>query len=523
MRHDAGEARRSPAASGGKPFPVRVLNTRGFGAPREFVLLLRVLRVFPSRGLLVFVPTLVYTFAPVAIVDGLSFYFLFIWDVHGRGRLMQWITPIGRSGRGNDGVTVVFAKGKLTILLLSALVVGYGLVGGSMDRVAARDASYEELSLFMAVVKRVRDDYVEKPVMENALLGALHGMVEAVDPYSRYVPQKSYEQAQARTEAQASPGIFVSKRYGYAYVVAVVRGSPAEREGVRTGDWIESIDTRKTTQMSRWEVQYMLQGAPGTDVKLRLIRPRRPPTEIRLVREAPIPEKVKAEVVETGLGWLRIPSLQTGSATQVRKGLRMLRSAGVKGILLDVRGVAEGEVAEAVEIAGLLLPKGSEVLTVKDRQDRSVVHATTADPLLAGVPAVILADGGTSGAAEVLTAALKDHEVATVVGLKTDGRGSGQELFHLGDGSVLYLATKLYYRPNGIAIQKKKLKDSGISPDVRAPDQDFVSNFYLENVSDDPDAELGVEFYKGLEEAVRERQFQQGLDELRGRLVKKAA
>lgn len=436
---------------------------------------------------------------------------------------MQWITPIGRSGRGNDGVTVVFAKGKLAILLLSALVVGYGLVGGSMDRVAARDASYQEIALFISVFKRVQADYVEEPVMKDALLGALHGMVEAVDPYSSYVPQASYAQVQAQTEARASPGIYISKRYGYAYVVAVVRGSPAEREGVRTGDWIESIDARKTTQMSRWEAQYMLQGAPGTEVKLRLIRSRRPPTEIRLVREAPVPEKVKAEVVETGLGQLRIPSLRTGSSGQVRKGLRMLRSAAVKGLLLDVRGVTEGEVAEAVEIAGLLLPKGSEVLTVKDRQGRSVVHATTAEPLLAGVPAVVLADGGTSGAAEILVAALKDHKVATVVGLKTDGRGSGQERFHLGDGSVLYLATRIYYRPDGSAIQKKKLKDSGISPDVRAPDEDFVSSFYLENVSDDPDAELGVDFYKGLEEAVRERQFQQGLDKLRGRLARKAA
>ena len=434
---------------------------------------------------------------------------------------MQWITPIGRSGRGNDGVTVVFAKGKLAILLLSALVVGYGLVGGSMDRVAARDASYQELSLFLAVVSRVQGDYVEKPVMKDALLGALHGMVEAVDPYSSYVPQESYQAYQAR--ADASPGIYISKRYGYAYVVAVVRGSPAERKGVRTGDWIESIDARKTTQMSRWEAQYMLQGAPGTEVKLRLIRARRPPTEVRLVREAPVPEKFKAEIVETGLGWLRIPSLKTGSAKQVRKGFRMLRSADVKGILLDVRGVAEGEVSEAVEVAGLLLPKGSKVLTVKDRQDGSVVHTTTAEPLLAGVPAVVLADGGTSGAAEILTAALKDHKVATVVGLKTDGRGSGQELFHLGGGSVLYLATKLYYRPSGSAIQKKKLKDSGISPDIRAPDEDFVTNFFLENVSDDPDAELGVDFYKGLEEAVRKRQFQQGLDELRGWLAKKAA
>ena len=239
---------------------------------------------------------------------------------------MEWITPIGRSGRGNDGVTVVFARGKLAILLLSALVVGYGLVGGSMDRVAARDASYRELSLFVSVVTRVRSDYVEKPEMKDALLGALHGMVEAVDPYSSYVPQESHEALLARTEA--SPGIHVSKRYGYAYVVAVTPGSPAEREGVRTGDLIESIEARKTTQMSRWEAQYMLRGTPGTEVKLRLIRGgRRPPAEVRLVRATPVPDRVRAEIVETGMGWLRIPSLRTGSAEQVRKGLRMLRSA----------------------------------------------------------------------------------------------------------------------------------------------------------------------------------------------------
>ncbi|HLV01479.1 MAG TPA: PDZ domain-containing protein, partial [Acidobacteriota bacterium] len=228
---------------------------------------------------------------------------------------------------------------KLTILCLSSLIVVYGLVGGMLDKVSARDDAYRDLSVFSDVLSKIRDEYVEDPDMTQALEGALHGMMEALDPYSSFVDAGTYKELKGREEDGASPGLVISKRYGYVYIVSVDEGSSAQQQGLRTGDLIESIEGRQTTVMSLWEAQHRLMGPEGSTVDLRVIRSRRSePYEVSLTRHPITPMEVTARIVDGNIGLLRIPGFLPGTAETVKSKLRLLESSGAKGLLVDVRG-----------------------------------------------------------------------------------------------------------------------------------------------------------------------------------------
>ena len=419
----------------------------------------------------------------------------------------------------------MFSKTKVIIISFSALFVVYGLVGGMLNRVSAKDNAYQGLKIFTDVLNKVREEYVEEPDLEKAMQGGLQGMMEALDPYSSFIDRDTYQEIQrSRGELTASPGIILSKRYGYAYVVSVVSGSPAQQRGLRTGDLLESIDGKRTSQMSLWEARKLLLGTEGSSIHLRLIRARRSaPAQIDLVRkDMPLPE-VSARIVEEGIGVLSIPHFEEGVARLVAAKLKMLFSSGMKGLLVDVRGTALGSFEEAVEISDLFLPKGEKILTVSDRDGKTTEFVSLTEPLVSDVRVVLLMDRGSSGAAEVFVAALKDHNIAGTVGERTDGQGSVQDLIYLEDGSVLEILTGLFYRSTGAPIQSRKLNESGIAPEVRSPDQDFVTKFYFNNTSDEGETALRDEFYQELNSAIRVLQFEEGLKQVRRRLLKEAA
>lgn len=419
----------------------------------------------------------------------------------------------------------MFSKAKIVIIFLSALIVIYGLVGGMLNRVSAKDNAYQGLRIFTDVLNKVREDYVEEPDMEKAMQGGLQGMMEALDPYSSFIDRDTYREIQrSRGELTASTGIILSKRYGYAYVVSVVSGSPAQRRGLRTGDLIESIDGEMTSQMSLWEARKLLVGTEGSSVHLRVIRARRTaPTQIDLVRtDVALPE-ISARIVEQEIGVLSIPHFEEGAAQLVAAKLKMLLASGMRGLLVDVRGTAQGSFEEAVEISDLFLPKGKKILTVSNREGTKTEFFSLTEPLVSDIRVVLLMDRGSSGAAEVFVAALKDHDIAGTVGERTDGQGSVQDTIYLEDGSVLEILTGLFYRSTGEPIQSRELNESGISPEVRSPDQDFVTNFYFDNTSDEGDTALQDEFYRDLNTAIRELQFEEGLKQVRSRLLREAA
>ena len=360
---------------------------------------------------------------------------------------------------------------KLAILFFSTLIVTYGLVGGLMDRVSAGDEVYRDLSIFSSVLSKVKSDYVESPDMERALKGALHGMMEALDPFSSFVDAATYQQLSSRGD-DAGIGVTVSKRYGYAYVVSVGSGSPGDRGGLRTGDFIESIDGKPSALMSLWESQRMLSGPDQSQGPLRVLRSRATqPQELTLTRAVLQPLEVDARVVDQNIGLLVVPHFREGTGEVVRAKLKMLQSRGVDGLIVDVRGSAEGAVEEA--------------------------------------------DGGTSGVGEIFAAALQDNEVADLVGQRTNGQGSLQERFSLEDGSVIFVSTQMFYRPTAEPIQGEDIRRSGLKPGLVSPDRNFITTFYLENTPEDLDRDLDQSFYLRLDEAIQLEQLESGLDHLK--------
>ncbi|MFQ5740122.1 MAG: S41 family peptidase [Acidobacteriota bacterium] len=407
---------------------------------------------------------------------------------------------------------------------MSAAVVTYGLVGGILKRVPARDDPYGQLSIFTDVLNKVETEYVEVPDIARAMDGALHGMMEALDPYSSFVGSATYQELAPAHSMAASPGLVLSKRYGYIQVVTTLPESPAEKAGLRKGDLIESINNLATTGMSLWEAQARLRGPAQSSVKLRVVRARRSqPTEVTLVRSEMTRPEVSAGLPEPTIGLLRIPAFEGGVADQVAAKLKLLKSSSIRGLLVDIRGNAQGSIDEAAKAADLFLAKGGRILSLKDRAGTSLELASLSEPLLVDVPIVLLVDGGTSRAAEAFGSALRDNGVASVVGEKTNGCGSVQKRFTLTDGSVVFISTQLIFRPSGKPLQAASLRESGIDPDTRSPSREFVTSFYFANTPDHPSDDLGDDFYRKLDKAIDEEQLKSGLELIREKVSRKAA
>ncbi len=414
-------------------------------------------------------------------------------------------------------------KTKLIVLVLSTLIVTYGLVGGVMEKVSVGEEAYRDLSVFTKVIDYIQRDYVEEPDMRRALKGALHGMMEALDPFSSFVDRETYETLTA-AESEAETGLALSKRYGYAHVVAVTRGSPADSNGLRSGDLIEAIDGHPSVLMSLWEAQRHLSGPAGSEVRLRVIRSRRSePQEIVLSRRVPLPQTPSARIVEPGVGLIRIPSFEDGVSEAVGAKVKMLLSADARGLLIDLRGAAGGSLKEAVALGDLFLPRGKIIAEVRVKKTPAETHISSDDPLVEDLPIVLLVDGGTSGAAEVFAAALRDNGEAEVVGERTNGHGSIQSEFRLHDGSMLYISTGLIYRPDGEPIQSDEVRTSGLEPDLVSPGRDFVSNFYFDHSSEGgEEGEVDDGFYKRLDKAIESEQFKAGVGHLREKIDDRA-
>lgn len=413
-------------------------------------------------------------------------------------------------------------KLKLGILSLSSFFVIYGLVGGFLEKVSAGDKTYRELATFTRVLDKVQNDYVEVPDMTKAEQGALQGMLEALDPFSSFVEADVYQELSGLA-GTANVGLTLSKRSGYAYVVAVVKDSPADKNGLRSGDLVESIEGKQSGLMSLWEAQHRLAGDAGTQVSLRILRSRRvEPQELVLQRENLPKAVVSARIIENNAGYLRVPSFEQGIDEEVRAKVKMLLSSGVQGILIDLRGAANGAIESAVAASDLFLPKGAPILETTAKRGAVKSHVSLTDPLVSGLPVVMLIDGGTSGAAEVFAAALVDNKIAETVGDRTNGCGSVQETFELQDGSRLILSTQLLVRPSGEKLQSGEIRKWGITPDVLAPDRDFITNFYYDNTPETDEEDLDEAFYLRLDSAIEAEQLKKAEAYLAEKIVEAA-
>jgi carboxyl-terminal processing protease len=349
---------------------------------------------------------------------------------------------------------------RYSILTVSVLIVCWVGIGHVLGR-SANDKAYKSLVVYSEVLQKIQQDYVDEPNMHLVTAGALHGLLESLDPESSYLTPREYTEYKEKTSnpATGETGLNLSKRSGYIVVTSVLPESAAEKDGLHTGDFLESIAGFTTREMSVGQAKNLLVGQPGTAVKVSVIRRgRTEPDELDLVRQKLAPAKLVVEKVDDNTLAFRFPTLEPGRAEEVRTRLLEAQKQGIARIILDVRDCGRGPASEALAVARLFIPSGTLVTLKGQTMPEQVFSADPAKVVWKG-PVSVLADISTSGASEVLAAAFVNTKRGDVVGERTFGLASEQKLISMDDGSALILTVANYYAADG-----KSILAEGVTP-----------------------------------------------------------
>ena len=354
---------------------------------------------------------------------------------------------------------------KAAILALSSALVLLVMAGGLGVRASSNEGAYRQLGVYSEVLSRIRSEYVEEPNVPRVTDGALHGLLESLDANSSYLTPEEYREYKNRREGHAGVGATISKRFGYAAVVSVLPGGPADKAGITGGDIIEAIEGRSTREMSLAEVRTLLLGQRGSNISLSIVRPpRAAPAKVTVTRDTVAVPAVAEKMLENGIGYLKADALTKGKAAEIGARIKALQRAGARKLILDLRDDSDGDSAEGVAVANLFLNHG----TITYLQGQKVPRETfSADPqkAITNLPLVVLVNRGTAGPAEIAAAAILDNARGDVVGDKTFGQNSVQKVIEIPDGSALILTVAKYYSPSGKAIQ-----DTSVTPNVQVTD-----------------------------------------------------
>ena len=368
-------------------------------------------------------------------------------------------------------------KIKATILVASAGVLLFTLLGGVTGVRASNDGAYKQMEVYSEVLSRVRGEYVEEPNLPAVTDGALHGLLESLDSNSSYLNAEQYKEYKNRkTGAKGDIGAAVSKRFGYASVVAVIPGSPADKAGLQDTDILEAIEGKSTREMSLAQIHSMLSGEPGSNVNLSVVRARRAePQKVVVTRDVVSIPAAQDKMLQDGIGEVRVDALTKGKSQEIASKVKALQKEGAKKLILDLRDCAQGDEAEGIATANLFLNHGTITYLQGQKYPREAYNADPSKAITA-LPLVVLVNKGTSGAAEIVAAAVLENARGDVVGDKTFGDGSVQKLIELPDGGALILSIAKYYSPQGKAIQDTAVTPNiavaDASDDVAVPDED---------------------------------------------------
>ncbi len=360
-------------------------------------------------------------------------------------------------------------KTKLAVLIASAAILVFMVVGG-LDgvRASSNDGAYRQLQVYSEVLSRVRSEYVEEPNIPAVTDGALHGLLESLDSNSSYLSAAEYKDYKAhKTEAKGEIGAAVSKRFGYAAVVAVIPGGPAEKAGLQDADIIEAIEGKSTREMSLAEIHNLLSGQPGSNVTVSVVRARKAePQKIVITRDIVTVPPVSDKMMDDGIGYIRVDAFAKGKSQEIAAKIKGLQKSGAKKLILDLRNCAEGDESEGIATANLFLNHGTITYLQGQKYPREAFNADASKDIT-NLPVAVLVNKGTAGPAEIVAAAILENARGDVVGDKTFGDGSVQKTIEMQDGSALILSVAKYYTPGGKAIQ-----DNSITPNVLVADAD---------------------------------------------------
>ena len=352
---------------------------------------------------------------------------------------------------------------RVVLISVSCLLVFYVVMGGLLGKNdTSSENTYRDLGVYSEVLSRIKRDYVTEPDLKKVTDGSVRGLLEALDPYSTYLSPEEYQQyVEHPSPGPADVGIFLSKRMGFATVVSVLPGSPAEKGGIKAGDLIDRIDNSGTRELSVVQLQRKLAGPPGSEVEITIVREvRGEPQKIVLTRAVPNYPPVVSKIVEEGAGYIRIATFDKGKAAEVAAKLKSLVTSGANKVVLDLRNCAGGEVDEAVDTASLFLQDELVGYVQGQRYTRHDLR-TNSSASVVKLPLAVLINQSTAGPAELLASAILNNKRGEVVGVRSFGVGVLQKTIPVGDGSALLLSVAKYYGPDGQAIH-----DNGVTPSV---------------------------------------------------------
>lgn len=356
------------------------------------------------------------------------------------------------------------------LFLLIVMVVGVS----REQRVQATGETYDQLNIFSEVLHLVQQNYVEDVDTKKMIYGAVKGMLDALDPHSTFMEPDTYKELQVDTRGKfGGIGIQIAMRNKQLTIIAPIEDTPGDKAGLKAGDVIVKVDNEWTKDLSLMDAVKLMRGEPGTEVTLTIMRKGfKKPRAFAITRAIIKVKSVKHKILDQEIGYIRLSQFQQGSSKEVENGLKkLIKEDHINSLILDMRNNPGGLLDEAVEISGKFLPKGTLVVYTKGRtQDRSD-YKVTGDYDIPRLPMVVLVNGGSASASEIVSGALQDWGRAIVMGTQTFGKGSVQTVVPLSDGSGLRLTTAKYYTP-----RDKSIQNVGIAPDIVVEERLVVKN-----------------------------------------------
>ena len=355
---------------------------------------------------------------------------------------------------------------RLLIGLAAAFCLGPLWVAHAGQAENAVQLPIEDLKIFAEIFGKIKSDYVEDIDDSQLLNNAIKGMLDGLDPHTVYLDPDSFREMNIDTHGEfGGLGLEVTMENGVIRIVAPIDDTPAHKAGLKSGDLIISMDGVQVKGLSLGESVSLMRGKPGSEIVLTIVRKDRPePFEVTLKRAIIQLESVRAELLETGFGYVRVIQFQIGTATSLRQQLaRLAREAGtaLKGLVLDLRDNPGGVLDGAIQVSDTFLRDGLIVSTRGRAEDSEVTFSASPKDYLNDAPLVVLVNGGSASASEIVAGALQDHGRALILGTTTFGKGSVQTILPMLNGAALKLTTARYYTPNDRSIQA-----TGITPDV---------------------------------------------------------
>ncbi|PZO27037.1 MAG: peptidase S41, partial [Betaproteobacteria bacterium] len=379
--------------------------------------------------------------------------------------------------------------------LVSVGVVAGVLVSVGISAVAQRQQPealpLSELRQFTEVFGAIKSFYVE-PVGDDKLFnGAISGMVANLDPHSSYLDAEAFKELRVGTQGEfGGLGIEVGTEDGFVKVISPIEDTPAAKAGVKAGDLIVKIDDKPTKGMSLSDAVNLMRGKPKTEIRLTLLRKDvEKPIEVKIIRDVIRVQSVKSKMLDDGIGYVRITQFQEHTGEYLVKAINTLQAkTPMKGLVLDLRNDPGGLLNAAVGVSAAFLPQNTLVVSTDGRTEdsqrklvagpedylrgREKDYLKELSPIAKTVPMIVVVNGGSASASEIVAGALQDHGRAKVLGTQTFGKGSVQTILPLNNNTAIKLTTARYYTPNGRSIQAK-----GIEPDyvvTETPEGDIV-------------------------------------------------